>query len=88
MTTTERIQWLQSLPAETISPRQLADVLGGEPYQYNLSAQIGKLTLPHIWRGRNLRILKQPVIKLLSEGVTQSWPAYTAPLPATSHGNA
>ncbi len=65
MTHEERILYLRNLSGETISPRQLSEVLGGQPYLYNLMAREGLLTLPYLWRGRNLRILKQPVINLL-----------------------
>ena len=65
MTREEKLELLRSLPDETISPRQLAMVAGGDPYTYNLAAKDGKLDLPHVWRGRNLRIWKDPVIKLL-----------------------
>ena len=65
MTREEKIEWLRSLPGETISPTQLAKVDGGDPYSYNISAKEGKLELPHLWRGRNLRIWKEPVIKLI-----------------------
>lgn len=65
MTAEEKVEWLKSLPSETISPQVLAEVAGGDPYSYNLSAKEGKLDLPHFWRGRNLRIWKQPVIKLI-----------------------
>lgn len=65
MTRDEKLEWLRSLPQETISPRQLVIVAGGDAYSYNLAAKEGKLDLPHIWRGRNLRIWKDPVIKLI-----------------------
>ena len=65
MTTQEKIAWLNSLETETISPSVLAVVAGGDPYSYNIAAKEGKLDLPHFWRGRNLRIWKQPVIKLI-----------------------
>ena len=57
--------FLRSLPSETISPRELAKVAGGDPYSYNLAAKEGRLDLPHLWRGRNLRIWKEPVIRLI-----------------------
>lgn len=69
MTHEERIAYLQELPGETISPRQAAQVLGGQPYLYNLLAKQGELHLPHMWRGRNLRIFKTPVLRLIREGV-------------------
>lgn len=65
MTREEKIEMLRSLPGETISPAQLAMVAGGDPYSYNLAAKAGELSLPHLWRGRNLRIWKEPVIKLI-----------------------
>ena len=65
MTREEKLDWLQSLPQETISPAQLTAVIGGDPYGYNLAAKEGKLELPHLWRGRNLRIWKNPVIELI-----------------------
>ena len=68
MTRDEKIAWLESLPSETISPSVLAMVAGGDPYSYNLMAKDGKLDIPHFWRGRNLRIWKQPVIRLISDG--------------------
>ena len=67
MTTEEKVAFLRSLPSETISPSVLALVAGGDPYSYNLMAKEGKLDLPHFWRGRNLRIWKGPVIKLIGE---------------------
>jgi len=61
----EKLAWLRSLPTETISPRQLAVVAGGDAYSYNIAAKEGKLELPFLWRGRNLRIWKEPVIRLI-----------------------
>jgi hypothetical protein len=66
MTTEEKVAFLRQLPSETISPSVMALVAGGDPYSYNLAAKEGKLDVPHFWRGRNLRIWKQPVIKLIS----------------------
>ena len=65
MTREEKVAWLESLPGEMISPAQLAVVTGGDRYTYNCSAREGKLNLPHEWHGRNLRIWKQPVIRLI-----------------------
>ena len=67
MTTEEKVAFLRQLPSETISPSVMALVAGGDPYSYNLAAKEGKLDVPHFWRGRNLRIWKQPVIRLISE---------------------
>ena len=67
MTHDERIQYLRQC-GETISPTQLAKIIGGQPYYYNLSAKDGTLRLPHIWRGRNLRIFTTPVIDMLEGG--------------------
>lgn len=65
MESNEALAYLRSLPGETISPTELAKVAGGSPYSYNVMAKNGKLTLPHMWRGRNLRIWKHPVIELI-----------------------
>ena len=67
VTSEEKVAFLRSLPSETISPSVLALVAGGDPYSYNIAAKEGKLDLPHFWRGRNLRIWKGPVIKLIGE---------------------
>ena len=68
MTTDEKLEWLRGIPSETISPYQLACVAGGSSYTYNIMAKEGRLELPHMWRGRNLRIWKGPVIELISKG--------------------
>ena len=65
MTKDEKIAMLRAIPGETISPAQLAKVAGGAPYAYYLAAKNGTLNLPHMWRGRNLRIWKEPVIRLI-----------------------
>lgn len=65
MTHEERIHYLESQPGETISPTVAAQILGGSAYAYNITAREGKLHIPHIWRGRNLRILKQPLLTIL-----------------------
>ena len=65
MTRDEKIAFLNSLPGETISPKIMALVDGGDPYVYNIMAKAGKLDIPHFWRGRNLRIWKGPVIRLI-----------------------
>lgn len=67
MTHEARIALLRAQPGETISPGVLAEVLGGKPYTYNVMAKNGQLSLPHIWRGRNLRVFKQPLIELLTK---------------------
>ena len=65
MTREEKLEMLRAVPGETISPSQLAMVAGGNAYYYNIEAKEGRLDLPHLWRGRNLRIWKEPVIKLI-----------------------
>lgn len=53
----------------TCSPSQLAEVLGGNPYYYNVAARNGTLDFEFMWRGRNLRIFTESVIsKLLGIG--------------------
>ena len=65
MTTEEKVSWLRNLPKTMISPQELAKVTDGHAYSYNIAAKEGKLNLPHEWHGRNLRIWKDPVIKLI-----------------------
>ena len=65
MTHEENLIFLESIKRETLSPSEVAKVLGGRPFLYNVMAKTGDLKLPHIWRGRNLRIFKQPIIELL-----------------------
>ena len=64
----ERIGYLETLDRETISPSELAMLLGGRPFTYNVAARNGTLNLPHVFRGRNLRIFRQPVLDLLKGG--------------------
>lgn len=68
MTHDERIALLRDSPGETVPPRIVAKVLGGDPYWYTVAAKSGQLDIPHFFRGRNLRIYKQPLIRLLTEG--------------------
>lgn len=65
MTNTEAITMLEQMDATTISPRQLSEIIGGNPYSYNCAARDGRLDLPHIWRGRNLRIFVAPLLRML-----------------------
>lgn len=72
MKSNEALAYLRALPGETISPQELAKVAGGNAYSYNLAAKEGKLDLPHLWRGRNLRIWKGPVIRLIGGSDVQA----------------
>ena len=63
------IELLRSCGA-TCSPTILAKAIGGSPYYYNLAARDGTLQFPHIWRGRNLRIFTEPVIRILKGDTT------------------
>ncbi len=49
----------------TCSSRQLASVLGGQPYYYNVQAQKGLLPFDFFWRGKALRVFTESVIKKL-----------------------
>lgn len=69
MTHVERIAYLNDQPGETISPTELSKIIGGRAYTYNLAAREGRLQLPHVWRGRNLRIFKAPVLRILQGGM-------------------
>jgi len=49
----------------TCSSRELASVIGGQPYYYNVQAKKGTLPFQFIWRGRALRVSTESVIKFL-----------------------
>lgn len=66
MTHAEKLAYLENLGRETLSPTEVAMLLGGRPFLYNIMAKDGSLTLPFIWRGRNLRIFRQPVLDILN----------------------
>jgi len=63
----ERVAFLRNCGV-TCSPRELAQVLGGNPYSYNVAARNGKLEFDHTWHGVNLRIYTEPVIKKITGG--------------------
>ena len=63
----EQIAFLKRCGA-TCSPRQLASVLGGQPYYYSIAARNGDLPFEHMWRGRNLRIFTADVIQKITGG--------------------
>ena len=65
MTHLEKMTYLREQVGETISPTQLAKVLDGKAYTYNVLAKNGQLPFPHVWRGRNLRIFVAPLLRLL-----------------------
>lgn len=60
----EQVDFLRKC-GPTCSPKQLADVLGGNAYYYNVAAKNGTLEFEFMWRGRNLRIFTESVIKKL-----------------------
>ena len=66
MTAEEKVAFLTSLPGETIPPKIMAMIDGGDPYTFNVMAKEGKLDIPHFWRGRNLRIWKRFVIDMIA----------------------
>ena len=49
----------------TCSSRELASVIGGQPYYYNVQAKKGILPFEFFWRGKALRIFTESVIKKL-----------------------
>lgn len=65
MTDTEAVKWLENHKSPTITPQQLSDLIGGDPYTYNVMAKKGELRLPHILRGNRLLIFKAPILKIL-----------------------
>lgn len=66
-TTEEAVYRLREMGPEC-SPRQLAGVLGGNPYYYNVAAKDGTLDFDHHWRGNALRIYTESVIKKITGG--------------------
>lgn len=67
MTKEEALDFLRNIGL-TISPAQLARILGGKPYSYYLAAKNGELGLPYVWSGKKLRIFTDPVITILEGG--------------------
>lgn len=65
--TEEAVKRLREMGPEC-SPRQLASVLGGNPYYYNVAAQNGTLGFEFGWRGSALRIYTESVIKKITGG--------------------
>lgn len=63
----EEVEFLRSC-GPTCSPRELAQVLGGQPYQYNVRARNGTLGFDFEWRGHCLRIYTESVIKRILGG--------------------
>lgn len=61
-TTEEAVSRLKELGL-TCSPRELAQILGGNPYYYNMAARSGTLAYDFEWHGRNLRIFTESVIR-------------------------
>lgn len=50
----------------TCSPRQLASVLGGQPYRYSMEAKNGILPFDFTWNGSWLRIYTESVIRKIT----------------------
>lgn len=67
LSTEDGVRYLRECGA-TCSPRQLAKVLGGQPYHYNVRARNGTLGYDFEWHGRSLRIYTESVIKRLIGG--------------------
>ena len=61
----EKVEFLRKC-GTTCSPRQLATVLGGNPYYYNIAAKNGKLDYDFTWHGQNLRIYTESVIRRIT----------------------
>lgn len=64
-TTREAVARLREF-GPTCSPRQLASVLGGQPYRFTVQAKHGKLPYDHEWNGSWLRIYTESVIKRIT----------------------
>ncbi len=63
-TTEEAVEKLRAF-GPTCSPRELAQVLGGNPYYFNVAAKNKTLGFEFDWKGRNLRIYTESVVKKL-----------------------
>ena len=63
----EQIEYIRSC-GTTCTPRQVAKILGGNPYYYNTAAKNGTLDLEYTWHGRNLVIYTESVVKRLTGG--------------------
>ena len=64
-TTKEAVSRLREF-GPTCSPKQLASVLGGQPYRFTVLARNGKLPYDHEWHGEWLRIFTESVIKRIT----------------------
>lgn len=54
----------------SMSPKELAELIGGCAYSYNVAAREGCLGIPFMFRGNRLRISTAGVLKYLTgEGV-------------------
>ena len=66
-TTEEAVFRLKEL-GPTCSPRQLAGILGGQPYYFNQAAKNGVLGYEHTWSGNRLKIYTESVIQKITGG--------------------
>ena len=66
-TTAEAVKTLREY-GPTCSPKQLAGVLGGNPYYYNIAAKNGTLDFDYMWSGNALRIFTESVITKITGG--------------------
>lgn len=67
LSTEEAVVFLRKC-GTTCSPRELAKVLGGQPYWFNVRARNGTLGYDFEWHGRSLRIYTESVIKRILGG--------------------
>lgn len=54
---------LAAIPREYLLPREVAPILGVEPYSLNVAAKAGKLNLEHVLVGTRLKIAKKPFLQ-------------------------
>lgn len=66
LSTEEAVARLRSF-GPTCSPRQLASVLGSQPYYYNMAARNGDLPFKHCFMGQLLKISTESVISFITD---------------------
>lgn len=61
------LEELKAWPQTFVSPMQASKLLGCDPYSLNISAREGKLHIPHVFCGRNLKISRAGLLEFCGE---------------------
>lgn len=56
------LEELAAMPGNSVSPRIAAQFLGVTQYGLNVAAKAGRLGLPYVFSGRNLKISKAAIL--------------------------